>query len=51
MISDKLFALRRRAGMSQQEVAAAIGVSRQTVSNWEQNPPSTRLPSSPASTA
>lgn len=37
MISDKLFALRRRAGMSQQEVAAAIGVSRQTVSNWEQN--------------
>ena len=37
MISDKLFALRRRAGMSQQEAAAAIGVSRQTVSNWEQN--------------
>ena len=37
MISDKLFALRRRADMSQQEVAAAIGVSRQTVSNWEQN--------------
>lgn len=37
MISDKLFALRRRAGMSQQEVAAAIGVSRQTVSKWEQN--------------
>lgn len=37
MISDKLFALRRRTGMSQQEVAAAIGVSRQTVSNWEQN--------------
>lgn len=37
MISDKLLALRRRAGMSQQEVASAIGVSRQTVSNWEQN--------------
>ena len=35
MISDKLAALRRRAGKSQQEVAAAIGVSRQTVSNWE----------------
>lgn len=36
MISDKLFALRRRSGMSQQEVASAVGVSRQTVSNWEQ---------------
>lgn len=35
MISDKLAALRRRARKSQQEVAAAIGVSRQTVSNWE----------------
>ena len=35
MIADKLVALRRRAGMSQQEVARAIGVSRQTVSNWE----------------
>lgn len=34
MISDKLAALRRRAGKSQQEVAAAIGVSRQTVSKW-----------------
>ncbi len=35
MINDKLAALRRSSGMSQQEVAAAIGVSRQTVSNWE----------------
>lgn len=35
MISDKLFALRKRKGMSQQEVADAVGVSRQTVSNWE----------------
>ena len=34
MINDKLAALRRGAGLSQQEVAAAIGVSRQTVSNW-----------------
>lgn len=55
MISDKLFALRRRAGMSQQEVAAAIGVSRQTVSNWEQNQGAPALdkaaPCSPASTA
>lgn len=35
MISDKLLALRKRVGMSQQEVAAAIGVTRQTISNWE----------------
>ena len=35
MIADKLVALRRRAGMSQQEVARAIGVSRQPGSNWE----------------
>ncbi len=35
MIPDKLLALRRSAGMSQQEVAAAIGVTRQTVGNWE----------------
>lgn len=35
MIHDKLAALRRRSGMSQQEVASTIGVSRQTISNWE----------------
>lgn len=35
MIHDKLALLRRRSGMSQQEVAATIGVTRQTVSNWE----------------
>lgn len=35
MISDKLLALRKRSGMSQQEVASAIGVTRQTASNWE----------------
>ena len=35
MIQDKLLTLRRRAGMSQQEVADAIGVTRQTISNWE----------------
>lgn len=35
MISDKLLALRKRSGMSQQEVASAIGVTRQTVGNWE----------------
>lgn len=35
MIADKLLALRKRSGLSQQEVAAAIGVTRQTISNWE----------------
>lgn len=35
MIGDKLAAFRRRAGMSQQEVAPAIGTSRQTISNRE----------------
>ena len=35
MISDELLALRKRSGMSQQEVAGAIGVTRQTISNWE----------------
>lgn len=34
MLNEKLAALRRGAGMSQQEVAAAIGVTRQTVRNW-----------------
>mgnify|MGYP003103160480 CR=1 FL=1 len=34
MIADKLLALRKRSGLSQQEVAAAIGVTRQTISNW-----------------
>lgn len=34
MIHDKLALLRRRSGMSQQEVAETIGVTRQTVSNW-----------------
>ena len=35
MIQDKLVTLRKRTGMSQQEVADAIGVTRQTISNWE----------------
>ena len=37
MLSDKLFSLRRHCGMSEQDVASAIGVTRQTISNWEQN--------------
>lgn len=35
MLSDKLMRLRKKQGLSQQEVAASLGVSRQTVSNWE----------------
>lgn len=35
MISGKLLALRKQKGMSHQEVADAVGVTRRTVSNWE----------------
>ena len=34
-LSDKLFTLRKRQGMSQEEVAQKLGVSRQSVSRWE----------------
>lgn len=35
MLSDKLMKLRKARGLSQQDAAIAIGVTRQTVSNWE----------------
>ena len=35
MLSEKLINLRRKQGLSQQEVAQALGVTRQTISNWE----------------
>ena len=35
MLEDKLMKLRRKQGLSQQDVADALGVTRQTVSNWE----------------
>lgn len=35
MLSEKLVSLRRKQGLSQQEVAQALGVTRQTISNWE----------------
>lgn len=35
MLGAKLMKLRRKHGMSQQDVAAALSVSRQTISNWE----------------
>ena len=34
MVGEKLMKLRKKRGLSQQEVAAALGVTRQTVSNW-----------------
>lgn len=35
MLEEKLTKLRRKQGLSQQDVADALGVSRQTISNWE----------------
>lgn len=35
MLSEKLIALRKKGGMSQQELADRISVTRQTISNWE----------------
>lgn len=35
MLSEKLANLRKKSGMSQQELADRISVTRQTISNWE----------------
>lgn len=35
MLSKKLLALRKKSGLSQQELADRISVTRQTISNWE----------------
>lgn len=35
MLSEKLIALRKKSGMSQQELADRVSVTRQTISNWE----------------
>lgn len=34
-IEDKIYKLRKRRGLSQEELAEAVGVSRQTISKWE----------------
>lgn len=35
MLSEKLYELRRNAGLSQEQLAEKIGVSRQAISKWE----------------
>ena len=35
MLSEKLYELRRNAGLSQEQLAEIIGVSRQAISKWE----------------
>ena len=34
-LGNNLFQARKKAGMSQEEVAEKLGVSRQTISKWE----------------
>lgn len=35
MLSEKIYTLRRRSGLSQEQLAEIIGVSRQAISKWE----------------
>lgn len=35
MLSEKIYSLRRKSGLSQEQLAEKIGVSRQAVSKWE----------------
>ncbi len=35
MLSEKIYTLRRRNGLSQEQLAEKLGVSRQAVSKWE----------------
>ena len=38
-LGNSLFHARKKRGLSQEEVAQKIGVSRQTISKWETNIP------------
>lgn len=35
MLSNKIYSLRRRSGLSQEQLAEQVGVSRQAISKWE----------------
>ena len=35
MLSEQIYALRRKNGLSQEQLAEQIGVSRQAISKWE----------------
>lgn len=37
MLSKNIVALRKKQGMSQQSLAGAVFVTRQTISKWEKN--------------
>lgn len=37
MLADNIHALRRQRGLSQEQLAEALGVSRQAISKWENN--------------
>ena len=37
LIGDRIYSLRKKLGLSQEEFARRIGVSRQVVSKWEMN--------------
>lgn len=37
MLSENIIALRKKQGMSQQSLADAVFVTRQTISKWEKN--------------
>lgn len=35
MLSERIYTLRRKQGLSQEQLAEKIGVSRQAISKWE----------------
>lgn len=44
MLGERLYELRRKEGLSQEQLAEKIGVSRQTISKWEGNLSMPELP-------